>query len=503
MPPNVLIICTDQQRADSLGCSGNRHVRTPHLDALAAAGTRCSRFHTCNSICMPSRASLLTGTYPSVHGVWTNGVPLPRRGYLPETSAEHGGLRPGQSAMAGIPTLADVFAAAGYATASIGKLHLTPTQSHPSLGYQECRQVWVDGGYRDWTGPYYGFQHCELSIGHGEDSSGHYGRWVDERFPAALSLARDRQRHGTREFPALRQLFVGGLPSAANQSSWCAERAEHWLRNRDHGAPFLLWVGINDPHHPFILPADLAEGFGEPEVAPGPLDGHDGHGKPAALRRFMKPGSGWGCPPDAVRRVRQYTDAMISVLDTAVGRILAALAATGADRDTIVVFTSDHGDYLGELGLIYKTSHASRMLNRVPLLIRGVPGMPSVLDLPIGSCDLVPSLCDWCGIAPPELVQGEPLRSIVAEGRQDPVLGIEIPNEPTERNLTIYDRNHRLTWYPATGELELYDHAIDDAEASNRADDPAYEGIRRKMLGDLTRQIAAYHLPRFGRVAIW
>jgi arylsulfatase A-like enzyme len=146
--PNVLILHTDQQRSDSLGCMGNRYVHTPNLDLLAADGTVFTRHISSNTICMPSRASLFTGLYPPAHGVWTNGVPLNRREYATVDIRSVGeGVRPEP------PTAADVFAADGYDTAAFGKLHLTPNLAPASFGYQETWSRWEDGGLDDWHGP--------------------------------------------------------------------------------------------------------------------------------------------------------------------------------------------------------------------------------------------------------------------------------------------------------------------------------------------------------------
>lgn len=504
--PNIVFICTDQQRYDSLGVTGNAHALTPHLDRLAGEATLCDCAIASNTICMPSRASIMTGRYPAAHGVWTNGVPLARRGYLPETSSEGGGLPPGQSAMSHLPTFVDQLAAGGYRTASIGKLHLTPTQSHPGLRFEECRQRWSDDpSMADWHGPYYGFNHVELSIGHGESIAGHCG--VDRRLADPRCDDRIAAANGSpREFPGVGQLYPGGLSVEQTQTMWCADRACRWLESQAGvNGPFCLWVGFADPHHPFTPPAELAEMFAGRECMM-PACGHgQWPDKPRALRRLMEPDSGWWCPPEAVARVRQYTDAMVHLIDRAVGRICDALRRQGLWDDTVLVFTSDHGDYLGDLGLLYKTSHACASLSHVPLILRvpGESGLPRRLAAPVSLTDLAPTLCELAGVAPPPGFQGESILDVARSNRRRPVVTQQFPAAADERNFAIYDEGHRLGWYPATGEVELYDLRADPCESRNVAGDASRRPLAEHLRRRLAEQTAELAIPCTGRVSIW
>ena len=171
--PNIVLIVTDQQRYDSLGCTGNRFAVTPSLDALAGEGCLFTRHFTANPVCMPSRATMMTGCYPATHGVVTNGIPLPRRQYVRADGANV--ERDGVPVISQLPTLGDVLGQAGYTTGSIGKLHLTPTQCDPDLGYEESTARWRnDPAMNQWHGPYYGLQEVDMTLGHGERMQGHY-----------------------------------------------------------------------------------------------------------------------------------------------------------------------------------------------------------------------------------------------------------------------------------------------------------------------------------------
>ncbi|MCC5830044.1 MAG: sulfatase-like hydrolase/transferase [Phycisphaeraceae bacterium] len=505
--PNIVLICTDQQRADSLRCAGNPHALTPHLDQLAADGCMCEQGIAANTVCMPSRASLLSGLYPASHGVWTNGVPLPRRGYLPETSSSGGGLPPGEVAMSHVPTLADELLAAGYRTVSIGKQHLTPTQSHPSFGYEESTIRWnQEPSLNDWHGPYYGFEHVELSLGHAEAAHGHFRDWLEKNHPGALQRAR-QAAEGPREFPEARQLYPGGLRSEETQSTWCAQTARMHIEQhaRNHlDKPLLLWVGFANPHHPFTPSSDLAEEFSRRDVMM-PSAGHgDWPDKPRALRRFMKPGGGWYCPPEAVKRVRQYTDAMNHLIDRCVGQIRDSLEANGMWDNTVVVFTSDHGDFLGDYGLMYKTNHSCNALSHVPLIIRDPAGrLPDRIQSPVSLIDLMPTLLDMAGREIPDRCQGESLLQISQAGRKRPVITQQFPALREETNHSIHDQRYQLVWYPATEELELYDRVEDPYEQRNLAGDPGHRETRDGLLMRLKDMVARTTVPRAGRISIW
>jgi len=179
MQPNFLLFITDQQRADHLGSYGNPIVHTPELDALARRGWSADRFYVASPICMPNRATLMTGRMPSVHGVRHNGIPLSQRA----------------------TTFVDRLRLAGYATALIGKGHLQnmtgkgpvwpPAGSDPSQGEawtaepgnydQEWGPLWRNDPTHDLQTPFYGFQRVDLAVDHGDQVWGHYERWLARR----------------------------------------------------------------------------------------------------------------------------------------------------------------------------------------------------------------------------------------------------------------------------------------------------------------------------------
>jgi arylsulfatase A-like enzyme len=471
-----VLILVDQMRYDGLGCNGNHHALTPNLDALAASGSRMTRCIAANPVCMPSRASLFTGRYPNGHGVWHNGVPLPRESnerYDPVVA----GLtqRSHESRIIShVPTMPDTFADAGYDTHAIGKLHLTPTGSDPSYGFAESRLRWERGELDDWNGPYYGFLTVELSIGHGESAIGHYDVWRRSHFPE-WSYAALKQLPPVNEGPGYpAEVHASHMPCEAHHSTWIADRACAYLEDRDPSTPFFLYLGFPDPHHPFTPPKDLADEFRGRRTRSPVLDSQEIDTKPEAVARLIGGADGGRLSAerfsaDGITRASQYTDAMIHLVDRSVGRVLETIDRLELTDNTIVVFTSDHGDFLGDHGLILKDTIASMSLVHVPFVIRDPRGrLAPISGMPMSNVDVLPTLCDLTGVSYPEDLQG---RSVLGNGTSSPsAVGVmAYQHTPRYHNFSLVDERFRFTWYPGTGERELYDHVADPHELRNVA----------------------------------
>ena len=270
---NFVILCTDQQRADSLGCAGNREARTPNLDALAARGTRFTRHYTPNQICCPSRGTMITGLYPRHHGMTTNGRTL------------HDGLA----------TLPGVLGRAGWDTHAVGKLHLQPIMAGVEHRMPESVPFWQAGLGRDWHGPYFGYRTVDFMIGESllATEGGHYAAWLRNEHPDIVPLYQpDAALDGP--LPDLDEAWVCAVPAELHYNTWIAERAVAFLERAR--PPFLLFVSSPDPHHPFSPPRPGRICFDParmplPDSAPGELE------KLGALRR--------GAPRPRVDRQRR------------------------------------------------------------------------------------------------------------------------------------------------------------------------------------------------------
>ncbi|MHC4787635.1 MAG: sulfatase family protein, partial [Planctomycetota bacterium] len=499
-PKNVLIIHADQMRYDALGCSGNEHAVTPNIDALADAGTVFDRHIVSNPVCMPSRATLLTGLYPPAHGVYANGVPLGREDYVHLTEEERE-----RNVFRQPATIADLFAGAGYQTASFGKLHCTPYLADATYGFQESRELWESGALGDWHGPYYGFQHVEMTWGHGEQPCmvGHYAQWLEREHPDVRAAVASPD-HIQRPVPGQRDLWPSPVPSELHNTTWLADRFCRFLEGRGADErPFFAFVGFPDPHHPFVPPRDLAEQFEGIDV-PEPFDPEGealrGHPRHEELRRQ----SITHLSPEERRWIVRYTYAMVHLIDRAAGRMIQALKDRGLYEDTVLVFTSDHGDFLCDHGLLRKTGLGFDPLLHVPFVMRA-PGadLPGRVALPMSNADVLPTLAGLCGVGTPGHLHGEDIVAAVRSGADRYALAYCNGLSPARSNYTVYDSHHRMTLHSATGHVELFDHRADPGETRDLASEPSSRGAVKEMTRVIQDALLHHYAPRHQHVARW
>jgi arylsulfatase A-like enzyme len=486
--PNILLITSDQQRADCVGFE-NPHIRTPHVDALARAGARFSACITPNLVCQPSRASILTGLLPLTHGVWDNGVDLdPKVG-------ERG--------------FAGALAGAGYRTGFIGKAHFATKATFAATGSPECRFSQARYG-AGWRGPYMGFEHVELTVlGHFENPcplerplAGHYERWVYSRAPEAEveRLYRDALVPNA----GAAQTWHSALPVAWHSSSWIGDRTVEWLKANAVNGPFCLWASFPDPHQPFDCPAPWSFQY---EPASMPLPKHRARdlerrpwwhkatleGRPqladAALYNVRAKMS--RIPDQSDRQLAEMTAnyyGMISLVDHNVGRIVTALDDLGLARDTLVVYTTDHGDMLGNHGMYLKGPWPYEDLLRVALVARG-PGVAAgaVVAEPVSTLDLAATFCEYGGVAQPAALQGRSLRRLLSgAGETRDVAYSEWHVHASRCGVglqlrTVRTKTHKCTFELGSGAGELYDLANDPGEMDDRFDDPGCAKVRREL----------------------
>ncbi len=494
--PNILIIHADQQRYDSLGCTGNPYVRTPNLDRLASEGTLFTRHISSNTICMPSRASLFTGLYPPGHNVWTNGIPLNRREYSHVNQQSIG-----ERVCPEPPTAADIFAGAGYDTAAFGKLHLTPNLAPVERGFHETWACWQDGRFDDWYGPYYGFQHVEMTQGHGEQPChlGHYSLWLQQMHPEIYEAVGRNAKEAERPVPQLNDLYPSAVPAEVHNTTWLADRFSAYLDAMSGERPFFAFVGFPDPHHPFTPSYDVVREFEGVDVQPA----LDADGEAAAATPLANAGTDVSTLTAEERRiVKRYTYAMVFQIDQAVGRIIDSLKRTGIWENTIVVFTSDHGDFLCDHARLRKSINASDPLLHLPFVIRAPSaGLPARVDTPMSNVDLLPTLAAMAGVPGPAWVHGIDMARVVREGEDHVALSYCSGGEPETVNYTVYDDAHRFTVYPHTGYAELYDHREDPGETRNLVDvQPERAAAMRRVIES---RLLMHRNPILARVSAW
>jgi arylsulfatase A-like enzyme len=486
--PNVILITTDQQRKDSLGCYGSDFVHTPNLDRLAEEGVTFDRAYCTSPVCTPSRATLFTGKYVSKHGAWNVGTSVPEdRNSLPHLMKKH-----------------------GYRTYHIGKLHFQPFLAAAEQS-RESRTEW-ERIYPAFSGPYYGFDRIEMCLGHTTNGvAGHYGDWV-------------RKKAGTVEFAsrALSSSVFGGeavlwdLPPDCTNTEWVRERALAFLDEQgENSGPFFLNLGFQDPHHPHALPREIAQEL-QPERIPLPryregeledkppffMDVYKGRwNKDHPLHgAFALAGQGFDTyrydevKEEDARLGRAFYYRMVELIDGAVGDILRKLEERGLADNTIVVFTTDHGELLGDHGIWMKGPFHYEPLINVPFIIRWKnrlkPGR-AASDL-FSLVDLAPTLLSLCGIEPPPDMDGLDFSGALLEGKPSPRQAalVEHVDDPAKIRLkTIVTERCKMTVYIGQPYGELYDLKADPHELQNRWSDPGCAAVRQELYGRLLLEL--------------
>src|SRR5262249_24801092 len=255
---NVILFITDQQRADFLGCYGHPVLRTPNIDSIAAKGTMFRRFYVASPVCMPNRASLMTGRMPSVHGVRSNGIPLSMNAVTFVELLRDAGYRTAligkshlQNFTSGPPYLVREAPRAGYHEPSPGLRDAIRTDLDDPRYEQETPDFWLGEDSRVAT-PFYGFDHVTLVRAHGDAVGGDYDRWLEARDPAARDLL--GPRNSLPHDYVCPQAFRTAIPAELYGTAFLSERAVAYLDEADRAAPFFLMVSFPDPHHPFNPP---------------------------------------------------------------------------------------------------------------------------------------------------------------------------------------------------------------------------------------------------------
>jgi arylsulfatase A-like enzyme len=464
-PYNVLLITADHMRHEALGCNGNPFVETPHLDGLAARGVTFANSFTPNPICVPGRASITTGCYS----------------HRATGSKDNGGrIRDGQ------PTIAGHFAAAGYATYAIGKLHYVP--------YSPPGQLRL----------LHGFQHAELCEEgrilaqfdpHGEQRGlEDYHDYLYEVGWGGYERAHGIGNNDVHPAPS-------PLPAEHHEEAWVATRTlanlrEHLARNRlvvshdsgvvengttvpDYKRPFFCWASFAKPHSPYDPPEPYHCRY-DPRALPPPIGSFDLLRDRDPELRTRPAAYGWDrLSPEAVQVARAYYYGLVTFQDAMIGRILAFLDEAGLTENTVLIYTSDHGDLLGDFGCFFKCSMLQGSVG-VPLLIAG-PGVPAAgapREQLVGLQDLLPTVAALTGLPLRAEVDGMDLSECLyqpdAPGREYYVS--QSLSSPQQKYM-VRTREWKYLYTELGGTEELYDVVSDRAELRNLAGDPGYRSV--------------------------
>ncbi len=425
--PNILFLFSDDQRPDTLSCLGSQ-VQTPHLDQLARRGVLFRNAHAPNPLCVTSRAEILTGCTG-----FTNGVLIENR--LNDT----------------LPLWPAVLQTAGYETLYVGKWH---TSGRPQQrGYVRSHGLFGSGGGRFWK------DHTDFK---GTPVTGYRG-WIFQ----------------TDE----RQLFPEhGVGLTADISKRFADAAIDLIK-QPREKPFFIHVNFTAPHDPLILPPGYAEKYPPAEIklpknfaARHPFD----HGNFEGRDEKMLP---WPRTPQAVRGNLAMYYRVINHLDDQIGRIIKALSATGQLRNTIVIFSSDHGLAVGSHGLMGKQNMYEHTV-RVPMIVAG-PGIQQGTQSRafVYLRDLFPTTCDLAGIDVPDHLESISFAPLLKGNQMESRKRVFCYFRDSQR--MIRDKEWKLIHYPQIDRYQLFRVADDPDELRDLADDPQFADVRRRMTNQL------------------
>ncbi len=441
--PNILLLYTDQQRWDALRCSGNPLIHTPNLDALAARGALFRKAFVNCPLCMPSRMSMLSGRYPLSLNIRANGVEMPED----------------------IPCLQHILGLYGYHTANFGKLHF---KNHSNRDHRVPH-------------PAYGFDTLVLSDEPGcyDDA---YIKWVETQAPGQVENCRCDTPPEWRGKPIQKQprstedyhVFQGS--EHLTHSAFVADETIAFLKTRRPGEPFFCIAGFYAPHSPTNPPRRFVDMY-DPAKMPLPKR-REGQN----LRDISD---------DHWRQTVAHYYALVSHVDDQAGRILRTLDEQGLADDTIVVFTSDHGEYLGDHGRVGKSGPQDSSA-RVPLLIAW-PGHLAAgrqFDQIVEAVDLAPTLLDACAVQIPPFMQGMSLRPLL-EGREFQARDsayIECHVRGGTNGYKAVRTRDYLYSCEKRGYETLFDLKKNPDQTENVKDDPAYAAVKADLRHQLIRR---------------
>lgn len=478
--PNFIIITSDQQHYNTIGAF-NSEIKTPFLDRLCAEGTVFQRAYCSNPTCTPSRASIITGKYPSRHGAWALGTKLPEN--------EN--------------TLGDELLKNGYKTALVGKAHFQPLASTDSYTSIESRQVLGDLEFwKRFREKFYGFEHVRLLRNHAAEPhvGQHYALWLEEKGCNGWEKYFFRPK-GTMH-KKIRCKW--SIPEELHYNRFICEEACSLLdKYKQEKQNFFMWISFPDPHPPYMVPKPWDTMYDTDQLTiPTAYEGeHEKNPPHYGLTQKEAPDfSGYKeegihmsglqshvRDKDELKKDIAVYYGMISFMDKYIGTILDRLDALDLANDTLVLFTTDHGHLFGQHGLINKGPFHYEDIIRVPFVVRypgKVPKGKTSLSMQ-SLVDIMPTFLDMAGILIPRDVEGVS-QSKVWGGTEQHVrdhIICENRQSPTTVHLKTYvDAKYKITVYYGCEYGELYDLEKDPGEFENLWDNPAFTEIKMRLL---------------------
>ena len=451
--PNIILIITDQQRFDTINALGAPWMYTPNLDRLANEGLSFSNCYVTSPLCAPSRASLFTGMYPHAHGVYSNFQKW-------------------------APSWVQWFADAGYHCVNIGKMHTNPYD--------------IPGGFHQRII----VENKDRPLFLDEHERAYYDDWDRALHVRGIEKPTRyvRYRNDPEGFKSAMGAFVWEHDDDMHSDNFVGDTAAWWLQERQSTAPLFLQIGFPGPHPPFDPTKSALARYLKTEIPVPDVKTKELEAQPPAhaayrdvMVKYNQDGVSWkhNPSPEELLRVRRHYAANVSMIDEKIGVMMEILEASGVLENAIVIFTSDHGEALGDHGHIQKWTMYDVSL-KVPLLFWS-PGKvrQGTTDALVQLMDVAPTILEQASISVPSNWQAKPFASLLT-GKGTSVFREAVYAELTKGHIQAAseficmrrDERYKLVWYLGEDAGELYDLQADPDELENLWASPKHRDIR-------------------------
>ncbi|SEQ75683.1 choline-sulfatase [Faunimonas pinastri] len=454
--PNIVFVITDQQRFDTIAAAGFDYMDTPNLDRMAREGVCFTHMYVTSPSCAPSRASLFTGLYPHTNGVYRNDEPW-THSWVQQLSA------------------------AGYRCVNVGKMHTSPFED--AFGFHE-RHVVENKDRATARLPFF-LDHWDKAF---------WARGLEK--PSRVTyrrLADYRERLGA---------FVWELPADLHSDNFVPEFAAMWLDSYGGDEPFFLQIGIPGPHPPYDPTQDYIDKYRNRDLPEAILDREAIERQPTALKKLREQHLAVDHDavvhladptPEQLRRQREHYFANVSIIDTQMGKLIEALDRRGVLDDTVIVFTSDHGDCLNDHGHSQKWTMYEQSV-RVPAIVWS-PGrvQPRRVDDLVALFDFGPTILELAGITPPRWMEAQSLLPYLT-GEETQARDFVFSEHAGDRILSgtrfmtmIRDARWKLVHFVDSDEGQLFDLQADPREVNSLWDDPEHGATQQRLIAEILK----------------
>lgn len=443
--PNILLITTDQQRFETLGCNGSDFVKTPNIDGLASQGVNFSHAYCNNPVCIPSRACIQTGRYTHQHGVR----------YMENRVNDTPGLPWWEK------TFMERLQDGGYDTGGFGKLHMFPER-----GFNQSKLT--NGQGLRWIKPY-GSQFGPAQLG--DD----YAYWLENKNPGAYEKIYDQRR--TKEYQTYKTAVTSVLEYNETVDYWAMENTRDFIiQERD--SPFFAWLGFCNPHGPIDAPGDYARMYDPSEII-------------LSEKYLNRPDKTKGSSEEILRRRIAHYYGLCTMIDDLCKEVFDVLKGSGQWDNTLILYTSDHGEMMGDLGTFGKGNFFEAVIN-IPLIIKApnsaeqnnVSGLTELIDL-------APTILEYAKLPIAKTIEGKSLQPILrGDGNgKEQILCEYLTHDGKGHGKCIRTERYKYAlWLPDENE-ELYDLENDPLEWHNLAEDEKYFSELAQMRKRLARHL--------------